>query len=368
NLAYQYDPAGNRTSLTRSNAAASLLPAAVASASYDAANEQTAFAGQVLEYDANGNLWKEKDGAGTVLREYSWDARNRLIGISGNATATFKYDALGRRVSKNISGTITQYLYNKKDVVMEVVGGAASASYLRSLKIDESFVRHGGNPEYYYTDALGSVLTLADKTGTAQNVYSYEPFGKMAVTGATSNPLQYTGREADGTGLYYNRARYYSPQSQRFVSEDPILAPFTPLTVGMCQARNSTVWLLPSRIGLPVPDTTQFLNSYAYVSNNPIRLSDPSGLIGQAPCQSEINTCVNITKGTKIGECTGTAYGLYLGGDTGACKNRKYPNKQCMLEDYYTVSKMCLEYGKPYGESLPAECTVRVFNCILRME
>ncbi|MCC6965854.1 MAG: hypothetical protein IT391_06170, partial [Nitrospira sp.] len=55
-LTYQYDAAGNRTSLTRSNATASLLPSAVASATYDATNEQTSFAGVAQTFDANGNL------------------------------------------------------------------------------------------------------------------------------------------------------------------------------------------------------------------------------------------------------------------------------------------------------------------------
>jgi RHS repeat-associated protein len=55
-----------------------------------------------------------------------------------------------------------------------------------------------------------------------QTSYTYEPFGKTSVTGASSsNPSQYTARENDQTGLYYHRARYYSPSLQRFISEDP---------------------------------------------------------------------------------------------------------------------------------------------------
>jgi RHS repeat-associated protein len=37
-----------------------------------------------------------------------------------------------------------------------------------------------------------------------------------------TNPYQFTGRENDGTGLYYYRARYYSPTFQRFVGQDPL--------------------------------------------------------------------------------------------------------------------------------------------------
>ena len=51
----------------------------------------------------------------------------------------------------------------------------------------------------------------------------YEPYANTTATGTTStNALQYTGRENDGTGLYYNRARYYSSVYGRFVSEDPL--------------------------------------------------------------------------------------------------------------------------------------------------
>jgi RHS repeat-associated protein len=62
------------------------------------------------------------------------------------------------------------------------------------------------------------------------------------------NALQYTGRENDGTGLYYYRARYYDPGLKRFISEDPI-------------------------------GTTAGLNFYSYVEGNPISFSDPTGLI-----------------------------------------------------------------------------------------
>jgi RHS repeat-associated protein len=71
-------------------------------------------------------------------------------------------------------------------------------------------------------DALGSVIGLTDDTGALVKQYSYEPFGETASTGETNdNSYQYTGRENDGTGLYYYRARYYHPQMKRFISEDP---------------------------------------------------------------------------------------------------------------------------------------------------
>jgi RHS repeat-associated protein len=85
-----------------------------------------------------------------------------------------------------------------------------------------------------------------------QTQYSYEPFGNTTSSGlSVSNPAQYTGRENDGTGLYYYRARYYDPVLGRFVSEDPI---------GFLGGSNF----------------------YRYVSNDPSDLIDPFGLASQA--------------------------------------------------------------------------------------
>jgi RHS repeat-associated protein len=63
---------------------------------------------------------------------------------------------------------------------------------------------------------------VTDAGGNQTAQYTYEPFGNTSVTGTSSNSFQYTGRENDGTGLYFYRARYYSPKLSRFISEDPI--------------------------------------------------------------------------------------------------------------------------------------------------
>lgn len=247
-LSYVYDAAGNRISLSRSNGTASNLPAA-AQAAYDAANEQGVFNGLPATFDANGNLTTSADATGTTT--YAWDARNRLIARSGSGiNESYAYNASGRRISKTMNGVTTQFLYDGKDIVTEISGGTVSASYVRSLNIDEPFVRRtaAGN-EFYHVDALGSTLGLTNQTGAVQASYHYEAFGKTTVAGTSSSPFQFTGRENDGTGLYYYRARYYSFFLHRFVSEDPI------------------------RFSLG----TQ--NLYPYVLNNPVTATDPSGEI-----------------------------------------------------------------------------------------
>lgn len=247
-MVYDYDAASNRKRIDRAQDAATLLPDAV-QAAYDAANQQVLVNSPTpnLTYDANGNLTSQTDAMGTTT--YAWDARNRLIGIIGpSVTASFSYDAFGRRLTKTVNGVSTQYLYDGQDIALEVGDGALAASYLRSRSIDEAFVRHGQDAKYYHADAVGSTLALTDQTGASQVQYEYEPFGRTTNSAASDNAVQYTGRENDGIGLYYYRGRYYSPTLQRFISEDPI---------GFAGQQASL---------------------YVYVFNAPLSFRDPTGL------------------------------------------------------------------------------------------
>jgi RHS repeat-associated protein len=243
-LTYTYDAAGRRATVGGTWARTG-LPGAVASATYDDANRQLTWGGQSFTYDDNGNL--TGDGTNT----YSWDARNRLASITGGVAAAFAYDPLGRRTRKIISGQATDFLYDGDNPVQELSGGTVLANLLTGLGIDEYFTRtDGSGRRTLLGDALGSILALTDDAGVVQTSYTYEPFGNTTVTGsANGNSLQYTGRENDGTGLYYYRARYYHPGLQRFVSEDPI------------RFADGDV------------------NLYAYVLNAPTVYIDPLGLV-----------------------------------------------------------------------------------------
>ena len=179
--------------------ARSLLPDSVPSATYDAANRQLSFGGKTMGFDANGNLATLQDGPG--LQAFTWDARDRLRGLTGPTTsATFAYDTLGRRAQRTVNSLLTQYHYDGLDIVRET-GGAGDASYLRSLAIDETLA--GNQDTFFLAEALGSTAALTDPAGAPVTEYAYSPFGATSVSGAPSaNPFQYTGRENDGTGLY----------------------------------------------------------------------------------------------------------------------------------------------------------------------
>jgi RHS repeat-associated protein len=166
-------------------------------------------------------------------------------------TASFGYDALGRRKSKTVNSVTTGYWYDGRDVLAELNGSTPTATYIRNLSIDEPFIRKGPTDEFYQTDVLGSTLALTDAAGSSQTTYTYEPFGKTTVSGTSTNSFKYTGRENDTDGLYYYRARYYGSGGGRFLQEDPI-------------------------------GISGGLNLYNYVNSNPVNAIDPTGQIAWA--------------------------------------------------------------------------------------
>ena len=260
-LTYTYDLAGNRIK-TGGSFARSNLPPALTTVSYNANNQQTTFASDTLTYDLNGNLTSVTDGNDTTT--YTWNVRNQLTSISGPSfSASFIYDSFGRRTGKTVQSVVTNYVYDGLNPVQEKDGATVTANLLTGLGIDEFFQRTDGvGSRALLSDALGSTIALGDNTGTIQTQYTYEPFGYTTQTGsASTNSYKYTGREDDGTGLYYYRARYYHPRMQRFISEDPI--------------------------GFRGRDR----NLYAYVRNHPILFTDPSGLAPPSVMPPSFDIC-----------------------------------------------------------------------------
>ncbi len=206
---------------------------------YNANNQLTQWGTVIPTYDKNGNTLS--DGMNT----YSWDARNRLQSANNNG-AVFSYDPLGRRVSKTIQTTTTNFLYDGVNAVQEY--GANPTANLLTGGVDERFTRTtSAETDEYLTDALGSTVELTNATGATEEQYSYSPYGVQSATGATTtNSYSYTGREFDGLGIDYYRARYYNPITGRFLSEDPA-------------------------------GYSAGVNLYAYVYGSPLVFTDPSG-------------------------------------------------------------------------------------------
>ncbi len=214
----------------------------------------------------------------------------------GGTADIFVYDAFGRRQKKVINGTETDFLWDQNDnLAAELTDGGEyfTATDLEGFSPDELVCRYtagadGGlnQPLMAMTDINGSVLGLVSDGGVIQATYAYEPYGATQTSGTDNgSSQQYAGRENDGTGVYYNRARYYMPSTGRFLSEDPI---------GI------------AGLGL-----------YLYAADNPVQGSDPSGSYTIVNCpgadqaQQVAQQVVGCSPtGTLLNECTPCAVSL----------------------------------------------------------
>ncbi len=250
---YFYDPAGSRTTRNLNGVVTNYTD-----------NNVNAYVSIVKGgtpstplYDAIGNL--TNDGSNS----YSYDYENHLSSINGGLSATYRYDALGRRVEKQTPAGTERYYYSLDNIIEERDGnGSVLATYVYGNATDEILsMRRNGQDYYYHQDGQGSVVALTDGGGSVVERYSYEAYGAPTIydpawntrtATAVGNHYLYTGRFWDSeSGLYYNRARYYDPENGRFINRDPI-----------------GTW----------GDLHNQGNAYAYVGNDPLNYTDPTGL------------------------------------------------------------------------------------------
>jgi len=238
---WTYDAVGNRKW--------QLTPIGNTGYAYDAANRMLTAGTTNFTYDKNGNQLT----AGPT--SYSYDALNRLISATGgNGTSTFTYDGDGNRIGQTTSAGTYNYVNDTAAALPVVVSesgpdGNIAYAYGKGLGPLES--SSTGFSYFYHPDALGSVLSLTDATGTVQESYSYDAWGNaLSAQGnvGLQNKFRFTGQGLDpATRMYFLRARYYEPSNGRFISEDPI---------GLLGG----------------------LNLWGYTLNNPVNFADPYGL------------------------------------------------------------------------------------------
>jgi RHS repeat-associated protein len=202
-------------------------------------------------YDVDGNL--TQDGHWN----YGWDAENRLIALTNNASAApaqvlhFEYDAKSRRIHKQVwnngsgsgsAATDLKFLYDGWNLAAELtsanalvrtylwgsdlsgsqqgaggIGGLVAMSYHGSSTTN-CFVAFDGNGN------LSALVNAADGNSVAE--YEYGPFGEVIrATGpmAKANPFRFSTKyQDDETDLLYYGYRYYNPSTGRWLSRDPL--------------------------------------------------------------------------------------------------------------------------------------------------
>ncbi len=177
-------------------------------------------------FDANGNQ-TSKTQNGSVT-SYIYDIKDQLIRVSQNSAnlGLFSYDYQGHRIVKDMGGSIVRYAYDGNSVLVETdITGQTIAKFDYGPDRLLSMNHATEGRAYYLFDALGSVSNLTNTQGGIQARYQYDAWGNYRSTaGSSFNRFAYTGHEKDNeTNLYYFKARYYDPDTGRFLNQDAYL-------------------------------------------------------------------------------------------------------------------------------------------------
>ena len=135
--------------------------------------------------------------------------------------SSYTYNGEGLRVSKNVNGEITKYLYEYDKIVLEIDGNGAQLS--TNIYGAELIAKTIGSTTYYYKyNGHADVTALVDGNGNVAATYYYDAFGNILDrTGDIENNIRFSGYQYDEeTGFYYLNARMYNPATARFLQED----------------------------------------------------------------------------------------------------------------------------------------------------
>jgi RHS repeat-associated protein len=179
---------------------------------------------------------------------------NRLTSIipASGAAARFKYDGDGNLVAKLVGNVTTYYIGGVYEVEVTNSTVTKKTTYYPAGGAMRVIDGNGDNVFYVLKDHLGSASVTLDAGGNIVAEMRYYPFGETRVsTGTIPTDKRFQSQREDSyIKLIHMGARWYHPASGRFISADSIVPNFA---------------------------NPQALNRYAFVLNNPLKYTDPTG-------------------------------------------------------------------------------------------
>ena len=223
-----------------------------------------------FSYDASGNLLNDGTHA------YTYNAESEIIQVDSGTTATYLYDADGRRVRKTTATATVDYVYDLAGHQIAEINSSGAWTREEVYAGGHHLATYSGGPTgttyFDHADWLGTERGGSNMAGTICETIVSFPFGDGEVTSGSCgdvSPMHYTGKQRDTeTNLDDFDARYYSSQYGRFMSSDwsavPVPVPYANLT------------------------NPQTLNLYAIVNDNVMTFAD---LDGHVPLMSRGQSC-----------------------------------------------------------------------------
>jgi RHS repeat-associated protein len=271
---YDFDAMGNMVAMAHASGAGPFISQWTRTFTPDTTTNRLACSAvgataEAYTYDVHGNMTSMPG-----LSVMSWDFDNefRSADLGGGGQVHYTYDSSGhraRKVVERITGTIEERLYvGALEIFTRTIGGKIDLRRTTLLvmdhdhhlaQVDTRTDGDDGTPQqlvrYQISNHLGSASLELDDAGQIITYEEYYPFGSTSFQSVDSSRevparrYRYTGKERDEeTGLYYHGARYYAPWLARWTAPDPA-------------------------------EDTDGYNLYQYVHANPVRLTDPSGLM-----------------------------------------------------------------------------------------
>ncbi|MFJ5116709.1 RHS repeat-associated core domain-containing protein [Kitasatospora sp. NPDC088548] len=204
--------------------------------------------------------WNATDAAnGATL---TWDVEGKLASLAqGSATTTYVYDADGNQLVRRNPGKVTVNLGGGDELTYDTNTRTSTGARYYTIPGGITLVRQGPTKlTYQFSDHHGTNSLSIDSATTNESRRSTDPFGAPRGPGSRTTPWAgdkgyVGGLKDDVTGFTNLGARQYQPSTGRFLGTDPVLLKMDP----------------------------QQWNGYAYGNNNPVNVTDPSGL-----CRADI--------------------------------------------------------------------------------